>query len=69
MNVSFREPMLMEILSDPITQAVMHADSVDLRRLEIMLRNVARERGWSAEIRYIDALLAINSSQACLAPR
>jgi hypothetical protein len=40
MIVSFREPTLIEILSDPITQAVMEADAVDPKQLERMLREI-----------------------------
>ncbi len=44
MYVSFREPTLKEILSDPVTKAVMRADRVEPRELEALLRNIA-ERG------------------------
>jgi hypothetical protein len=37
----FREPTLVEILSDPITKAVMRADAVDAAKLDAMLRDVA----------------------------
>lgn len=36
-----REPTLTQILSDPITKAVMQADSVDASELESLLRDVA----------------------------
>jgi hypothetical protein len=36
-----REPTLSEILADPITKAVMKADSVDLHELEALLRKLA----------------------------
>jgi hypothetical protein len=36
-----REPTLEEILADPITKAVMRADSVDLKELETLLRTLA----------------------------
>jgi hypothetical protein len=36
-----REPTLEEILADPITKAVMRADSVDLEELETLLRKLA----------------------------
>jgi hypothetical protein len=40
-----REPTLKEILADPITKAVMKADSVDLQELEDLLRRlIARSR-------------------------
>ena len=38
----FGEPTLEEILSDPITQAVMQADAVDARQLESCLLRVQR---------------------------
>lgn len=37
------DPTLCELLSDPLTQAVMTADSVDPAKLKVMLRSVARE--------------------------
>jgi hypothetical protein len=36
-------PTLYELLSDPLTQAVMKADRVDPAKLKAMLRSVARE--------------------------
>jgi hypothetical protein len=36
-----REPTLKEILADPITKAVMKADSVDLRELDALFRKLA----------------------------
>ena len=36
-----REPTLTQILSDPITKAVMQADSVDAGELDSLLRDVA----------------------------
>jgi hypothetical protein len=39
----FHEPTLAEILSDPIVEAVMRADSVDLARLTDMLGWIADE--------------------------
>jgi hypothetical protein len=36
-------PTLDELLGDPITQAIMHADRVDPPKLEAMLRSLARE--------------------------
>jgi hypothetical protein len=44
MIVSFREPTLKEILSDPVTKAVMRADGVEAGEIEAMLRDIA-ERG------------------------
>lgn len=40
MTFIFREPTLIEILSDPITKAVMNADAVDPVRLAVMLREI-----------------------------
>ena len=37
-----REPTLEEILSDPLTRAVMEADGVDRHELEAMLRQAGR---------------------------
>ena len=37
-----REPTLEEILSDPLTRAVMEADGVDRHELEAMLRRAGR---------------------------
>jgi hypothetical protein len=37
------EPTLDELLGDPMTQALMHADRVDPRALAAVLRSVARE--------------------------
>jgi len=37
-----REPTLEEILSDPLTRAVMEADGVDRHQLEAMLRQAGR---------------------------
>jgi len=40
----WREPSLEDILSDPITQAVISADGVDTNKLDAMLRHVANTR-------------------------
>lgn len=40
----YREPSLEDILSDPITQAVISADGVDAGQLNMMLRCVAQKR-------------------------
>ena len=40
MTFIFREPTLIEILSDPITKAVMNADAVDPAQLAVMLCEV-----------------------------
>jgi len=39
----WREPSLEDILSDPITQAVISADGVDAGELDAMLRRVATQ--------------------------
>ena len=44
MYVSFHEPTLKEILSDPVTKAVMRADRVEPGEIETMLRSIG-ERG------------------------
>ena len=40
----WREPSLEDILSDPITQAVISADGVNTGELDAMLRWVAQKR-------------------------
>jgi hypothetical protein len=45
----FGEPTLEDILSDPITEAVMRADAVDVGQLAIMLHNVAQARRPAAQ--------------------
>ncbi len=45
----FGEPTLEDILSDPITEAVMRADAVDVGQLAIMLHNVAKARRPAAQ--------------------
>jgi hypothetical protein len=42
MSWSCCEPTLAEILSDPIVAAVMAADAVDVRELDMMLSQIAR---------------------------
>ena len=44
-----REPSLQDILSDPITQAVISADGVDTGELDAMLRQVAQKRRSAAD--------------------
>ena len=46
---AFREPSLQDILSDPITQAVISADGVDTGELDAMLRQVAQKRRSAAD--------------------
>ena len=47
MTASFRDPTLAELLDDPITRAVMHADGVNPRELETSLRALsARRADW-----------------------
>jgi hypothetical protein len=45
----WREPSLEDILSDPITQAVISADGVDANELDAMLRRVAHKRRSATE--------------------
>jgi hypothetical protein len=45
----FGEPTLEDILSDPITEAVMRADAVDVGQLAIMLHNIAKARRPAAQ--------------------
>jgi hypothetical protein len=40
----WREPSLEDILSDPITKAVIEADGVDMHELGAMLRQIAQQR-------------------------
>ena len=40
----WHEPTLDEILSDPIVEAVMRADTVDRAALEDLLQNIAQKR-------------------------
>src|SRR5690242_19035303 len=40
MTTYFRDPTLAELLNDPITRAVMHADGVNPRELETCLRDL-----------------------------
>jgi hypothetical protein len=42
MTISHDNPSLDELLSDPLTQAIMKADRVDPLKLEAMLRSTAR---------------------------
>ena len=44
-----REPYLQDIISDPITQAVISADGVDTGELDAMLRQVAQKRRSAAD--------------------
>jgi hypothetical protein len=44
-----RELTLEEILSSPITKAVMAADGVDAREVEAMMRRIVHMRGAAAE--------------------
>jgi hypothetical protein len=43
----FREPTLAELLSDPLTRAVMRADGVNLQELEVSFRDLAARRAQS----------------------
>jgi hypothetical protein len=44
-----REPSLEDILSDPITTAVIDADGVDANELGAMLRHIAKTRRLAAD--------------------
>jgi hypothetical protein len=44
MTSYFRDPTLVELLSDPLTHAVMRADHVNAQELENLLRDLARRR-------------------------
>ena len=44
MDNYFRDPTLVELLSDPLTHAVMQADHVNPQELENLLRDLARRR-------------------------
>jgi hypothetical protein len=44
MTTYFRDPTLVELLSDPLTHAVMQADHVNPQELENLLRDLARRR-------------------------
>ena len=44
MTACFRDPTLAELLDDPITRAVMHADGVNPRELETSLRALSARR-------------------------
>ena len=44
MTTYCREPTLVELLSDPLTRAVMQADHVNPQALENLLRDLARRR-------------------------
>ena len=48
-QAGFAEPTLAEILADPITEAVMRADAVDVGQLAIMLHNIAKARRPAAQ--------------------
>ena len=48
MGTYFPEPTLAELLSDPVTRAVMQADGVNPWELEEMLRGLAHLRAQSS---------------------
>jgi hypothetical protein len=48
LNQTFPEPTLEELLSDPVTRAVMQADGVNSWELEEMLRGLAHLRAQSS---------------------
>lgn len=49
MNNYFRDPTLVELLSDPLTHAVMRADHVNPQELENLLCDLARRRADSLD--------------------
>ena len=49
MTACFRDPTLAELLDDPITRAVMHADGVNPRELETSLRALSARRAEQVE--------------------
>jgi hypothetical protein len=49
MGTHFPEPTLAELLSDPVTRAVMQADGVNPWELEEMLRGLAHLRAQSSD--------------------
>jgi hypothetical protein len=51
MNNYFRDPTLVELLSDPLTHAVMRADHVNPQELENLLCDLARRRVDSCFVR------------------
>src|SRR5262245_46045961 len=50
MTTYFRDPTLVELLSDPLTHAVMQVDHVNPQELENLLRDLARRRADSLAI-------------------
>ena len=48
--VCFSEPALDDVMSDPVTQALMTADGVDRAELEKMFSAIARTVGGAARI-------------------
>jgi hypothetical protein len=57
MNNYFRDPTLVELLSDPLTHAVMRADHVNPQELENLLCDLARRRA--------DSLAASSGQRFC----
>jgi hypothetical protein len=55
MNNYFRDPTLVELLSDPLTHAVMRADHVNPQELENLLCDLARRR--------VDSLAALSGQR------
>ena len=51
----WREPSLEDILSDPITQAVISADGVDIGELDAMLLRTSGGRHGAPPVRLPDA--------------
>ena len=70
MNVCYGEATLTDTLADPLIAAMMAADGVDARELEITLRGVARdlERRWQRAWA-IGAIKSPSIKPRSLAPR
>jgi len=58
------EPRLLDILADPMTQAVMYADHVDLRELIVMLSEIGHGLKYPR-----DAAAALNQARSQNQPR
>ena len=50
MTSYFRDPTLAELLSDPLTRAVMRADGVNPQELEASFRDLAARRAESPSV-------------------
>jgi hypothetical protein len=54
-QISYPEPTLEEMLSDPIVAAVMQADAVDVDDLDAMLGRIARTLRTAASVKRASA--------------